>query len=105
MERFREIDRVIAAYSKGKISASKAREVVERVVFDDLNLKDLDPRELGDHTEIERIRWVMLPNEGLTVDQIAKRAELPPQRTAELCSRLARRGRATRTKHATYQRR
>jgi hypothetical protein len=56
MEAMRDIDRVVGAI--GRISMSKARELTERIVFDDLRLEELDPAELG-QSDTARIDWLV----------------------------------------------
>ena len=105
METFRKVDRLFMIYSKGKITASKGRALLEAILHDKLDLESLDPIELG-ASDTERVHWALSCKKGeeKSPEQISLELGMDRQRAAESCSRLARRGRATRTSYGVYRR-
>lgn len=107
MESARSIFDVCDAYLRGRISASRARGHIEAVVFDGLDIEDIDPRDLGG-SEPDALMWMLarLARGGLdhvTPAQLATRVDMPKQRVAELLGRMSARGDVTRKAHGVYR--
>lgn len=101
MEAFRDVDAVVATYGRGRISASKARELCEAIVFDGQRLASIDPANLG-ASLAERVAWaVSLGSEGAA--EVAARLDADVQDCAVALCRLAIRGRIERVAMGRYR--
>ncbi len=101
MEAMRDIDRVVRALQRGRITWSKARGLCESIAFDGSRLGDIDPRELGE-SELTATLWLLQRVPDLTPAAAAEDLGLDPRRAAMLLSRLARSGKAERVGHGRY---
>lgn len=99
-EAFRDVARVVECYQRGRITASKARELCEAIAFDGGVLDAMDPGDLG-ASLAERVSWAIAHGYG-TTKLAADRLGADYHAVGVAIMRLARRGKIERVGHGAY---
>lgn len=104
MESAIDMSEVCIAWKRGRISASKARGLLESIAHDGAKIRGMDPRELGASESDTVYATLSLSPKPMMAKDVARSLGLTHARAAQMLCKLARRGLIVRVYRGLYAR-